>query len=177
MPHLVRAGVRFNRWLDTEGREPSDFPADVITDLRTMGDDLSVFEVTDSVSAERIATALAAAPGKREPDHTAYAIFDRAALQGLEINIGKTPGSTIDTEVNAAHYDLHVGTARRLVELAGVIAGGNIVPVLKARVAELLRAGFESGHVDHNKNRLLCDRVKADIRRDRDTPHTNELLE
>lgn len=170
MPQLVRAGLRFNRWLETEGRAPLDFPADVVTDLRTTGDKLSVFQVTDLVSAERIAIAVAA--GKNDPDQTAYAIFDRAAVEWLGIAIDNTKrGSTYDSAVNAVHYDLHVGTAGRLVQLAGVIAAGQIVPILKNRVVELLRAGFESGQLDHTKNRLLCDKVRANVpRRQDDVP-------
>ena len=161
MPKLVRAGLRINRWLETEGRVPEDFPADVVTDLRTTGDEVSVFEITDTVSAERIAIALAA--GKREPDHTAYALFERAAIEELRIGIRGRRGGTYDDEVNNTHYDLHVGTVRRLVQLAGVIAKGQIGPMLKGRVTELLRSGFESGQIDYSKNRALCDKVRARI--------------
>lgn len=65
--------------------------------------------------------------------------------------------------VNTLHYDLHVGTAAKLVELAGVIASGHVAPILKKQVVDLLRNGFESGQLDHTKNRQLCDRVKAVI--------------
>lgn len=161
MPQYVRAGLRTNRWLETEGHAPQDFPADVITDLRTTGDEISIFEITDAVSAERIAIAVAA--GRNKPGHTGYAVFDRAGAERLGVGIKKTPGDTYDVAVNAVHYDLHVGTAGRLVELAGVIAGGEITSILKKKVEELLRAGFESGQLDHTKNRLLCDVVKARI--------------
>jgi len=161
VPQLVRAGLRYNRWLETEGRAPLAFPADVITDLRTAGDRIAVFEITEAVGAERIAIAVAA--GKRDVDQTAYSIFDRAAVEALGISLHKTAGGTYDTAVNSAHYDVHVGSAERLIELAGVIAAGDIVPILRERVAELLRAGFGSGQIDHTKNRLLCDKVNAKI--------------
>jgi hypothetical protein len=124
---------------------------------------LSVFEVTETVSAERIAIALAASPGKKDADHTAYAVFDQAAVAGLGITITKTPGDTIDAAANLLHYDLGVGTAGKLVELAAVIASVRIEPITKKRVSELLKAGFENGHLDHTRNRLLCDKVKAQI--------------
>lgn len=172
MPQFVRAALRTNRWLETENRAPHDFPADVVTDLGTKGDQLSVYEVTGSVSAERIAIAVAA--GKNNPDHTGYAVFDRAAIENLGITINKTPGGTHDATVNAVHYDLHVGTAGKLLELAGVIAGGEVVPILKNRVVELLRAGFESGQLDYTKNRLLGDKVKAQIPRRRQDVSSGE---
>jgi len=163
VPQFVRAGLRHNRWLETEGREPLDFPADVLTDLRTTGDEISVFEISGAVTAERIATAFAAAPGKKEPAQTTYAVFDRAAVEELGIDIKKTDGDTIDAAVNLLHYDLHVGTTRKLIELAGVIAGSTPIPILKKRVEELLKGGFERGHLDHKRNRVLCDKVKARI--------------
>jgi hypothetical protein len=101
VPQFVRAALRTNRWLETEDRAPHDFPADVVTDLGTKGDQLSVYEVTGSVSAERIAIAVAA--GKNNPDHTGYAVFDRAPIESLGITINKTPGGTHDATVNAAN--------------------------------------------------------------------------
>ena len=163
MPHLVRASLRHDRWLETEGRAPRDLPADAIADLRTTGNALSVFEVTKAVSAERIATALAAAPGKKEPDHTAYAVFDSVAVERLGISITRTPGDTIDAAANLLHYDLLIGTAGKLIEFAAVIAAVPIVPITKKRVGELVKAGFESGHLDHTRNPPLRDRVKAQI--------------
>ncbi len=141
---------------------PLDFPADVLTDLRTAGDNLSVFEVTGAVNAERIATAVAAT--KANPDQTAYAVFDRAAVEGLGIaTSAQAMGSTPDMTVNALHRDLHVGTVRKLLDLAGVIAGVEIIPILKTKVVGLLKEGFESGRLDYTRNLLLCDRVKANV--------------
>ena len=165
MPQFVRSSLRFNRWLDTEGREPGDFPADVITDLLTKGDKLSVYEIDEDhpITAERVAIAVLA--GKQNPAETAYGVFDRAAVEALGIETIKTQGGTYDAEVNGSHYDLHVGSAAKLLELAGVIAKGHIVALLKKRVIELLRAGFESGQIDHTRNKPLCDAVNAQIAR------------
>jgi len=88
VPLFVRAGLRYDRWLETEGREPLDFPADVLTDLKTTGDQLSVFEVTGTIDAERIAIAVAA--GKREPDDTSYAVFDESRLRLWELWSART---------------------------------------------------------------------------------------
>jgi len=162
VPLFVRAGLRYNRWLETEGREPLDFPADVLTDLKTTGDQLSVFEVTDAVSAERIAIAVAA--GRQEPDDTSYAVFDRAAAEALGIGVSQdNPGGTFDKDVNGLHRDLRVGSARKLLEFAGLLATGEIVPLLKDQVASLLKDGFESGRLDHTRNKRLCDKLKVQI--------------
>lgn len=171
MPQLVRAGLRTDRWLETEGRRPQDFPADVISDLRTAGDELSLFEVTDAITAERIAIAVAA--GKTRPAHTGYAVVDRAAIERLGV-LRRTTGDTIDPVVNTAHFDLHVGTAGNLLELAGTLADGDIVTILKKRVAELLRAGFENGQLDHRRNRLLCEAVRTNIVWQEEIPPVND---
>jgi hypothetical protein len=163
VPQFVRAGLRHDRWLETEGREPLDFPADVLTDLKTIGDELSVFEVSGAITAERIAIALAAGPPKREPAKTTYAVFDREAVEQLGIEIKKTDGDTIDAAVNLVHYDVHVGTTRNLIGLAGVIARSTPISILKKDVTQLLKKGFENGQLDHTKNRVLCDKVGAQI--------------
>jgi hypothetical protein len=138
-----------------------DFPADVITDLQTKGDQLSVYAVTDAISAERIAIAVMA--GKKNEEDTAYAVFDQAVLEELEISVERSDGGTYDAAVNKVHYDLNVGTARKLLELAGVIAGGDLFPILKKEAKNLLRKGFESGQLDHTKNPTLCAKVGAHI--------------
>lgn len=161
MPQFVRAGLRYNRWIETGGLDSLDFPADVLTDLKTSGDTLSVYEVSESVSAERIAIAVAA--GKSDAAQTAYAVFEREAVERLGIIPVKTPGDTIDSTVNGHHYDLPVGRALTLLELAEVIARSEPIPILKKVVTQLLKEGFESGRLDYTKNRRLADKVNAHL--------------
>lgn len=144
----------------------------MITDLKTKGDLLSVFEVTDAVTAERIAVAVSA--GKGKPDGITYAVFERAAVEGLGIPINKKDGGTIDAVVNTVHYDLHVATASKLVDLAGVIANGQVASILKKDAIGLFRRGFESGQLDHTKNPDLCKRVNAVIPTHQEPPVVEE---
>jgi hypothetical protein len=138
-----------------------ELPADVLLDLRTVGNTLSVYEVTEAITAER--TAIAVAAGRREPDQTAYAVFDRAAFERLKIPVTKTPGTTFDAAVNPLHYDLSIGSTGKLLDFAALIANATIVPITKKRVAELLKAGFENGQLDHTRNHVLRDKVNAQI--------------
>ncbi len=132
------------KWLVGLPSVPLDFPADVLGDLKTTGDELSVYEVTDTISPERIAIALAAT--KNKPDQTAYAVFDHTAVERLGIaTSAEVPGNTPDAAVNALHRDLRIGTVRRLLDVAAVIASADIVPILKNTVVGLLKDGFESG--------------------------------
>jgi len=71
-------------------------------------------------------------------------------LADLGIIPKKKDGNTRDAQVNACHYDLQVGTVSRLVSLAGVMATGDIVGILKKKVEELLKAGLQSGQLDPN---------------------------
>ncbi len=159
MPTFVRAGLRTNRWLETDGRAPADFPADVITDLRTQGDQLSVYEADDVVSAERIAIAIAA--GKQKPDETGYAVFDRDAVGALGVEAKKEKGGSPDADANDRHYNLNVGTTARLIGLAGVIAQGEIIPILRKRVEELLRGGLQKKELDESRMPGLIKRLRS----------------
>ena len=149
MAQFVRAGLRHNRWVETAERSPADYPADVITDLRTQGNALSVFEVTATISAERIAIAVAA--GKQEPQETGYSVFDSATTVKLGIKPTKARGNTIDADVNSCHYNLAVGTVSKLVDLAEVLATGGLVPILRKKVEELLKDGLTNHQLDGSR--------------------------
>ncbi len=168
MPQLVRAGLNHNRWADTEGREAFDLPADVLLDLKTTGNQLSVFEVSEAITPERIAIALVANNKQGKPDHTGYAVLDRAAVEALGITLRKTTSDTPDAEVNPLHWDLDVGTSGKLVAFASLIANAPPKAILKKDVERLLKEGFESGRLDYTKNIQMADRVKANVPRHTD---------
>lgn len=152
MKRFVRAGLKHNRWVDTEGRLPGELPADVMKDLNTSRNMLSVFEVTDAIGAERIAAALAAK--KDHPEEACYAVFDESSSSEYVVASTKSPGETPDAEVNDLHYDLTIGTVGRLMGFAKVIADSALFPILKKRVVTLLQEGFASGHLDPKKSKL-----------------------
>lgn len=153
----MRAGIRPDRWFvypEIEWLGPGELQADALIDLRTQGNLLSVFEIDAMVDPERITIAVAA--GKQRLDDTGYAMFDRAAVEGLGIEVRRTPAGTADATVNVLHCDLYVRTATMLVALAQVIAQGTIAPILRKRVGELLKTGLETGQLDSSKvNREL----------------------
>lgn len=125
---------------------PGELQADAIDDLRTRGNALSVFEVDDPANVERIAVAVAA--GRDDPAEVSYALFDRAGVEALGIQIQGNPGNTGDATVNRFHYDLRNLTAAQLVELANVIARGTLDVILAPRVRELIRTGVNAGRLD-----------------------------
>ena len=152
MSQFLRAGIRPDRWFaypEIEWLDPGEIQADALIDLRTQGNTLSVFEFDGTVNPERISIAVAA--GKQKPDDTGYAMFNRAAVEALGIEVKKDPGATADATVNGLHCNLNVKTATRLVALAQVVAQGTIALILRKRVEELVRTGIESGQLESSK--------------------------
>lgn len=160
MPRLVRAGIDPERWLHEPGLAEGELQADALSDLRTTGNKLSVFELVEAVSPERIAVAVAA--GKERPSDTGYVIFHSEDLTALGIEVETTPGGTADTEVNALHRNLDIGSDTKLVAFArSVLARSEIVPVISERAEQLLRAGLESGQLEEKRvNPKLVDRLR-----------------
>ena len=128
---------------------PGQTQADALDDLRTKGNALSVFEVNDPASVERIVVAFAST--RMNPDHIGFAVFDGNAVAGLGIQLQKTPGNTADAAVNALHYDLQQLTANQLAALANVVAEGTTDLILKKRLTELLKDELATGRLDRNE--------------------------
>ncbi len=154
----MRGGLRTNRWIQTGSLSPEDLPADVLNDLRTKGNILSVFQIDEVVTAER--AAIAVTSGKDKPDETGYAVFDRAEVEALGIGIEKIKEPLADVAASDRHYNLDVGTAGKLVKLAGVIAKAGVTPILARDVEARLLDGIQtrgghlkSGHRSTAQNR------------------------
>ena len=104
-------------WLPDGGLQ-----GDALGELRTGGNDLSVYRVENKTGRERVIVALAA-----NPDNWAnldYAIFADAGLASIDVAINQQDGQTPDLGVNILHYDLANLTAGRLVQLPQVISSG-----------------------------------------------------
>ncbi|MBI3466145.1 MAG: hypothetical protein HY000_24285 [Planctomycetes bacterium] len=94
-------------------------PADLLADLNTRGNRLSVWVVEHEASVERIVAALAAMLGKvRE---FSYLSFDEEIVSKAGIKVEETKGTTQDKTVNDWHRDLIDLSAQKLVELCGVL--------------------------------------------------------
>ena len=148
MPLILRV-IRKDSWRTTRRRwlRASDFPADPVTDLKTMDNCLSVYEIADDQSnLERVITAIA---GTREYlGHVDYMLFDAGLISEAEIEIQATDGGTPDEEVNRQHQDLIQLTSDKLVSLAKTIyKEGKRERLLGKTVVSLLRKAIEEKRI------------------------------
>jgi hypothetical protein len=155
VPQFLRA-IRQQRWFTSPAiawLPPGELQADALLDLKTDGNELSIFEVDDLSNAERIAVAIAA---KRERlDVLDYVIFDGEPFSALGVHIKKIAGTTPDVTVNGVHYHVYELTARRLIEVAHIVAQRQRVRILRKRVKDLLKDGVAAGRLDPKVNTQL----------------------
>jgi len=166
VPRLVRAGIDPERWLHEPGLAGDELQADALFDLRTTGNKLSVFELVEPITAERITVAVAA--GKERPSDTGYVIFDSGELTALGIGVESTPGGSADTEVNTLHRNLDIASDTKLLAFArNVVAPSEKVPIISERLAQLFQAGLESGQLEEGRvNPKLVDWLRRRKRTD-----------
>ena len=146
MSEFLIANLKLDRWLPEERTKAGEVPADALADLKTRGNELSVFEVDDSTNAERIVVAFSAT--KSDLADMGYAVFDGAPFDGLGIVSHRSPGMTPDDLVNTLHYDLQHLTATQVAGLAGAVANGRSDLILAKRLRVLLRAGLDAKRLD-----------------------------
>jgi len=150
MSLLVRKVDKYPLWSKDTAvpfLEQNDSPADVLSDLRTKENRISVYVLAqDKSNLERVVRAIAA--GKDRIEHTAYIVFDSQIVSDAGIEIVEVPGETGDTEVNSLHRDL-VLTGRKLVELAvGILRDGEQVQrILREEMVQLVEQGIAAGEL------------------------------
>ena len=161
MPHFVRADIRLERWYihpEITWLPPGEVQADALADLKPKAGSVSVFEVDDKISPERIAIAVAA--GRQKPVVMGYAIFDGSTVIQLGLKLQKVYGLTPDDEVNALHYDIQELTGQQLNQLAKTVVCGEITEILSKQVKQLLEGELKAGHLDRRRvNTKLLERL------------------
>ncbi|MBN1816533.1 MAG: hypothetical protein JW828_04185 [Sedimentisphaerales bacterium] len=116
MPELIRA-VTFDIWNECD---PSQIPADLLSDLNTKDNQLSVYSNEGEANVNRIAVALAA--NRRSVKEITCLLFEDSLPQSIGIEQENTKGSTKDAVVNEAHRDLISVKAAQLLVLAEKLA-------------------------------------------------------
>jgi hypothetical protein len=150
MALLVRKVDKHHKWFKAPAQAflaNNDSPADVLSDLRTDENRISVFMLADDQSnLKRVMRALAV--NKHKLETIAYVIFDSRVVADAGIEMIDVPGVTPDAEVNRLHRDL-VLTGRKMVELAiGILREGEeVAAILRAEVINLVREGIEAGEL------------------------------
>ena len=150
MPLLLHS-VRENRWFKEDAApwlERGDVPADAVSDLRTTGNELSVWELeSDRSNLKRIVCALAL--GRSEITASGYVVFDSAPLAGIDIGISaEKPGGTPDKGANKWHRDLTNLSGNKLVALTrAILQHGDTGTVLKKEIQEQIQLGIREKHL------------------------------
>ena len=165
MPRFLRL-IKEARWYaypDISWLQPGELQADVLADLGTTRGNLSVFDVSQSIDAERIAIALAAR--RQSLQALDYIVFDDGILEPLALSATKSGGETPDSGVNAVHYDVQNITAGVLVNLASELAQIDPTGLSRSSVKRKLIKGINEGRLVTSRffdKRLLEELRKSD---------------
>ncbi|MHC5935486.1 hypothetical protein [Nostoc sp.] len=149
--------MRKNKWYKTETTVwllPGEFQSDLLGDLATSGNKLSVYSVEhDCSNLERVIAALAA-----NCDNIAnfdYVLFEETILKDIGIKSEQTKGETPDETVNNCHLDLIELSAFRLVDLAKqILARGKVERFSLPEVTNFLADSIQKGYLNKAKIRL-----------------------
>lgn len=150
MSAFLRKVQNKNRWMGVEDLAwlPSDdVEADLLADLKTQENELSIWHIEDDRSnLERVLAALAA--GCKALDRLDYLLFDSQALDSLGIEYRKSAGDSCDPELNEKfHFDAVRLSGRILVGLArGMKDGAEKARVQASRVKALISWAVGLGH-------------------------------
>jgi hypothetical protein len=159
MALLVRKIDKHALWAKDVARpflEKDDSPADVLSDLRTKENRISVYLINDDRSnLTRVVRAIAA--GRDKIEHTYFIVFDSRIVLEAGIEMLEVPGETGDKEVNPLHRDL-VLTGRKLVDLAiGILRHGEEYDeILRERLMGLVEEGIQNGELPEDYRKKLA---------------------
>lgn len=114
--------------------------SDLVADLRRHSQ-ISVFMVGGTITAERIAAAVAAA--RRKPGTIDYILFD----MGTHIAV-QCDGDTPDKGVNAVHYNVASLGDDQIIEFADMLVNNDVLSIsgvaLRNAIMDSVRRGYMS---------------------------------
>lgn len=110
----------------SHSKDGSVVGADAVTTLRSKGQCLSFWEVSDITDQNQInETFVAICSTMENPDKVEIALLSKEALQN-EFTVTQTPGETALLGVENRHYDMHTISGMDAVRLAELIMSNNI---------------------------------------------------
>ncbi len=164
MPHLLRVSNNKRRWdkyPDVSWLAVNELQADALSDLKTDGGKLSVWQVEDDESnLQRLVAALAA--NRDKLDKVDYVLVDQKILEYISANAKIVLGDSPDEEANRWHLDLTELSVTKVVNLSRAISEANKVRrVLPKEVKAWVRTAIQSGWIDiSNVNEKIRPEIK-----------------
>lgn len=125
-----------------------DWPADVLNDLATNKNTLSVWYIEESFA--NLPRVLAPLAGTREfVSNLDFALVGFSAVSSLHVPIQETVGMTPDAEVNTRwHRDLGELSVRRVELLVRLFSGaGRFQRYSEGQVEKILLESWQTGHL------------------------------
>lgn len=141
-----------DRWRPNPDNWPGDqAPADVMGDLRTSENKLSVYLVDEERQRETLVCfALAATRTLQKLD---YIMFRPSIVEGLGLSAKEAPGDVPSDDAASWHQDIIIHTACNLARLADRIWASNEFVrerLTKREVEEGIRKGVTTGKLDRD---------------------------
>ena len=152
MPFVLRKLDRKAAFHPIAGIPTGDVQADALSDLRTIGNALSVWLVDDDrANLDRIVAALGA--GRMELAKLDYALMEYGMLDDLHIQATAKHGLSLDAGANSLwHRDLVGLSGQKLLELAVMMeARAKFERVQKSDLSTLIAQSLHSGFIDRGR--------------------------
>lgn len=162
MPHFLRQ-INKSKWYRNPGVPwlgEGELQADALRDLKTTGNELSVYHVQEGeTNLVQIITALAA--GRDSVANFDYALISQEVVTTLQIKVKQSPGETRDATVNEWHRDLCELSADKVMDLARAIQNeADKRRILGKKLLGHLREAIRSGRIDRDR---LKPQLKAKL--------------
>ncbi len=144
--------VTWGRWqTDLPWLPVGELQAAALLDLRFSNNKLSIWKIEDdSSNLDRVITALAASKGKMSIENVDYVILSQVVLDGLSLNIEKSPGGTLDGIANKEwHYDIIKLTASKVLAIAQRIKEEPIKRKREVEIKRLIVKAIKEKQIDH----------------------------
>lgn len=162
MPYFLRQ-INKSKWYRNPGVSwlgEGELQADALRDLKTTGNELSVYYVQEGeTNLVQIITALAA--GRDSVANFDYALIGQEIVTALQIKVKQSSGETLDATVNEWHRDLCELSADKLMDLARAIENeADKRRILGKTILGHLGEAIRSGRIDRDR---LKPQLKARI--------------
>ncbi len=160
MASYVLRGINWSRWrqaveektLNEDGACEPLLMADVFLDMKTSGNSLSVYFVSDTQD-QILPVAVGLAAGKQRLDRFDYVLFRQELLDQLKIRYRHSDGDGKHKEANKVHVDLEGLTFYQLTELILYICcdeATQLRRVEKPILGQGIIKAIRDGHVSQN---------------------------